>query len=338
MKPIYIHSAAVISAQDSFRNDEPLEFHPILEEKAGAQHPNYSDFIAPGMARRMAPAVKMGVATAKKALSDVSLSRPDAIITGSGMGCMQDTEKFLNTLMENKEAYLTPTAFIQSTHNTVGAQIALELGCHGYNNTFVHGSLSFESALLDAQLYLMEHPKANVLVGGVDELGIEFVGNVLQIEQGNPEGIRVPLGEGAGFMSVSHEKSTAGIAVNGIRTQRIVEERQIAALLKSFLEDHDTKLSEIDSLFTGHNGDGFDRYYSKVTSLFPTTEITKFKQFCGEFHTASAFGLWMAYELLKKHDLFIDENELNKNNTYKKVLLYNQLKGKNHSFMLLSQC
>ena len=49
---------------------------------------------------------------------------------------------------------LTPTSFIQSTHNTVGGQIALELQCKGYNFTYVHGSNSFESALLDAKLQL----------------------------------------------------------------------------------------------------------------------------------------------------------------------------------------
>ena len=52
---------------------------------------------------------------------------PDAIITGTGLGCLEDTEKFLTAMVTNKEEFLTPTSFIQSTHNTVSAQIALLL-------------------------------------------------------------------------------------------------------------------------------------------------------------------------------------------------------------------
>ena len=35
-----------------------------------------------------------------------------------------------------RRAAPTPTAFIQSTHNTIGAQIGLMLQCHNYNNAF----------------------------------------------------------------------------------------------------------------------------------------------------------------------------------------------------------
>ena len=56
---------------------------------------------------------------------------------------------------------LTPTSFIQSTHNTVGGQIALGLECKGYNFTYVHASISFESALLDAQLQLAMDEASN---------------------------------------------------------------------------------------------------------------------------------------------------------------------------------
>ena len=61
---------------------------------------------------------------------------------------------FLTKMVENNEELLTPTAFIQSTHNTIGAQIALMLQCNNYNNAFVHRGFSFESALLDAMLLI----------------------------------------------------------------------------------------------------------------------------------------------------------------------------------------
>ena len=155
MKTCYIHSVVSISAQNSFsENDTIFEVREYSDYKISAVHPPYRDFIPLSQLRRMSPAVKMGVAASKKALEKGNVEQPDAIITGSGLGCMADTETFLNTLLENDEQFSTPTAFIQSTHNTVAGQIALGLKCKAYNTTYAHGSVSFESALVDAQLQL----------------------------------------------------------------------------------------------------------------------------------------------------------------------------------------
>jgi len=199
MKNVYLHSAVSISAQNTFDSDGFLEdMKPISGNTVPAQYPNYKDYIAPSASRRMATGVKMGVSAATKALHNAQLAQPDAIITGTGMGCIEDTEKFLNTIIGNDEEFLTPTSFIQSTHNTVGAQIALGLKCKAYNNTYVHAALSFESALLDAQLLLQQEEAQHVLVGGVDELGTEIIGHVRHMEDAHTGGIQVPFGEAEG--------------------------------------------------------------------------------------------------------------------------------------------
>ncbi len=46
---------------------------------------------------------------------------PGAIITGTALGCLEDTVTFLTRMIELNEELLPPTAFIQSTHNTVAA-------------------------------------------------------------------------------------------------------------------------------------------------------------------------------------------------------------------------
>src|ERR1700712_1574232 len=114
--------------------------------------------------------IKMGVAAAKDCLNKANIEMPGAIITGTALGCMEDTITFLTRIVEEHEELLPPTAFIQSTHNTVAAQIALMLKCHGYNNTFVHKGISFESALLDAVMLLKEGDADNILVGGTEEM------------------------------------------------------------------------------------------------------------------------------------------------------------------------
>ena len=89
-----------------------------------AMEPPYKDYIPPAAIRRMSKSVKMGMVAASVALEQAHLT-PQAIFVGTGMGCLQDSEKFLKTLLDNQEQHLTPTAFIQSTHNTVAGQIAI---------------------------------------------------------------------------------------------------------------------------------------------------------------------------------------------------------------------
>ena len=84
----------------------------------------------------MSPVIRMGLTASMVCMEKAGLEKPDAILVGSGLGCVRDTAKFLNQVIDNQELLLNPTAFIQSTHNTVSGQIALMLGCRAYNLTF----------------------------------------------------------------------------------------------------------------------------------------------------------------------------------------------------------
>ncbi|HRN48037.1 MAG TPA: beta-ketoacyl synthase chain length factor [Niabella sp.] len=134
---MYIRSASAVSPQASF--NQMLSTPAVYTgDKLNCIEPDYSKYIDPKLIRRMSRIIKMGVAAAMEALKDAELSMPDAIITGTAYGCLADTDAFLSRMVEFNEELLSPTSFIQSTHNTVGAQIALMLHCHHYNNTYVH--------------------------------------------------------------------------------------------------------------------------------------------------------------------------------------------------------
>ena len=153
----YINGVGSISAQhtsnsQSFLNDIVYSESNSLK----AIEPDYKAFINPTLIRRMGRIIKMGVTAAQICLKDAGVEMPDAIITGTGLGCIEDTEKFLTAIIENKEQFLTPTSFIQSTHNTVGGQIALLLKCNNYNFTYVHRGFSFETCVLDALMLLKD--------------------------------------------------------------------------------------------------------------------------------------------------------------------------------------
>ena len=342
MKTCYIHSAVSISAQNSFaENGLRSDLKAFSGYKISAHHPPYRDFIPIAQLRRMSPAVKMGVTASKKVLTEVKIDQPDAIITGSGMGCLADTETFLNTLIENDEQFLTPTAFIQSTHNTVAGQIALGLKCKAYNTTYVHGSFSFESALIDAQLQIEAGEANNILVGGVDELGTEFVDYIHLLEKQQEQPIQVPLGEGATFCVLSSEKKKEALAIlKAVEIHSKIADENIVAEMQNFLNRNTIDISDIDAVIFGNNGDNFDVYYENLQQqLFSETDCLQYKNYVGEFFTASGFAFWSGVQLIEKQtfpkEFFTQKCDAKE---YKTVLLYNQFKGSQHSFVLLTQC
>ncbi len=95
MKNVYISSLATISAQKTFDNTEFLDdITDYNETIISVVNPNYKDFIPAAAARRMAKGIKMGIVASKIALKEADIDNVDAIITGTGMGCLRDSEKF----------------------------------------------------------------------------------------------------------------------------------------------------------------------------------------------------------------------------------------------------
>ena len=149
-KKAYIIGSGCISPQNT--TDANWFFESVRKPEGDhfkAIEPSYKDFINPNMLRRMGRAIKMGSAAANMALKESGLENVDGIMSGTGLGCFEDSEKFLLALLRNDEQFLTPTSFIQSTHNTVGSQIALGMKCHNYNFTYVHRGFSFECSVMD---------------------------------------------------------------------------------------------------------------------------------------------------------------------------------------------
>lgn len=131
--------------------------------------------IPPMVARRLTPLLKRGLqvslATLEKAHPQQASTSdfPQAIIVGTAMGCVTDTERFLRALVEQDEDFLAPTHFIHSTHNTLAGLVAIHTHNHSYNTTFSHGSASYDHALREAYLLLSQGHADNALVGAHDE-------------------------------------------------------------------------------------------------------------------------------------------------------------------------
>ncbi len=353
MTPLYINGTGIISPQKTLGISAfPDEIILVESDMMKCQEPNYKDYVSGDLVRRMSRLIKMGVSASKVCLRDGDSLLPDAIITGTGLGCIEDTEKFLGSMISNKEEFLTPTSFIQSTHNTVGAQIALLLKCHNYNFTYVHRGFSFESALFDAMLLAGEDKRLKILVGGLDEL----TKNSIQITRRLGQWRRKPVnnmdllkspsrgtiaGEGAAFFLVSGSKSDRSYAmVSDLKMLfKPANAQEVISEANQMLERNHLSIGEIDLLLLGLNGDTrTDVLYHDFSTAFPDAGKSYFKHLCGEYFTSSSFALWLGSVILK-HGQVPEATKLEGNfdKPVRNILLYNHFQNLDHSLILLQE-
>jgi len=348
----YINGVGCISAQKTVDTDFLEEVVSFNDENIlPIQVPVYKDFIAPTAIRRMAKGVKNGTVAAAIAMKEAGVEQLDAIITGTGMGCIEDSDKFLKALIDNNEEFLTPTSFIQSTHNTVGSQIALGLQCKAYNFTYVNAAVSFESALLDAKMKIEESEAETILIGGVDEMS-DYTGSLFKLaglikkEEDKPYGILnsttkgAVYSEGATFFVLENrKKETTYAEVLDVEIYNTIATDEIEEKVIQFLEQNNLLPSDVDALILGFNGDvDYDSYYKILSdTMFVNATQIYYKHLSGEYNTASAFGLWTGVKIIKNQYIpdCLRINAIEKSN-YKTILSYNQYKGLDHSFTLIT--
>jgi|SRR5688572_19220829 len=349
----FIRGCGLISPQETFnRNTIPETFIESSDNRFRCIEPSYLDFVNPVLARRMGRVIKMGIASAMICMKDAKLEMPDAIIAGTALGCLGETEKFLKAIIADDEQYLTPTSFIQSLQNSVSAQIALHLNCTGHNFTFAHKGFSFESALLDSLMMIHENDAENILVGGIDEMTdhnyffYDKLGHwkkekvaasaLLQTNSAGTLG-----GEGSAFFLLSKFSSENDYAcLKGIKTiYNPIDHQEIQDAVNEFLNDNQLIREDISLVLYGFNGDNRnDHWYSALRkNYFQNTSAGWFKQLCGEFQTAAAFAMWLTAIILKSGKIpgkILLEKQ--KSERLSHVLIYNMYSN-NHSLLLLEK-
>ncbi|MDR3716941.1 MAG: beta-ketoacyl synthase chain length factor [Puia sp.] len=365
---VYIRATACISPQKTF-GSVPFLTAPVAYtgNRLGCVEPDYRDLIDGRLMRRMSRIIKMGVAAASWCLREAcAVSSPDAIVTGTAFGCLEDTGVFLSRLIDQQEEMLSPTAFIQSTHNTVGGQIALMLQCHRYNNTFVHRGFSFESALLDGLLLLEENEASNVLVGGLDEItdtshaimtrfGLYRRLPVSNFELFAADSKGTLAGEGAAFFLLTNRPSANDYArLEGVTTfYKPADVPAIENRILSFLGSHSIGTGDIDLVITGQNGDekGDTVYRQLQGTVFKDKVLAPYKHLCGEYPTSTSFALWLAANILKTGTVpevidsggrYLDRRdsgnpgERQNKRRVRRILVYNHHQQVHHSLLLIS--
>lgn len=351
-RPLFIQSAAHISIQQPL-TDEWFE-HPIIPQQAFNEsiEPVYTNYFAPMAARRMGKLLKRATVTGVEALGTHEL--PDAIISGTGLGCIENTEKFLKAMIDNDEEFLQPTYFMQSTHNTIGSQVALHLKCHGYNCTYSHRGTSFDSSLLDTYLQMRLGLIHSALVGSHDEMTLDYFKTLGKIGYWKQEDISeetLRKAETPGSLSgscsfnmlVSDQQEEDSLCVlNGISILYKPTIQQLCEQADALLQKAGIRKEDLSAIVLGLSGDcDNDKVYNDFASAYcPDTTSVWYKHLFGESFCASSFGVYVGATILHKQQMpsHLIYNQKKGVKPPKHILVHNHFQNKDHSLILLSQC
>ena len=341
-RKVYIQAAEQISIQSPLSEqwmNEPILYHEPLVK---AVNPSFRDYLAPNEARRMGNLMKRALVTSLKVLKDTGIEHPDAIITGTSIGSLDYTERLLDDLVENGEETVSPTYFMQSTHNTVGSALGIYTKTHGYNTTYSHGGISFDSALLDAWMQMCLGKIRTALVGGYDEMVDSYFELLCKAGYVGREGM-VPCGEvSMSMMLNAGAPHDALCEMAGIRICYRPSLEKLRKEMDEILAQAGMSMVDISAVMTGVNGNpSHDRQYREtIVQLFPHQPLLHYKHLFGENYTVSALGTYAAAHLLKKQEipsLIYDDDSMSVNGELNSILLLNMTESGDCSLILLKR-
>jgi 3-oxoacyl-[acyl-carrier-protein] synthase II len=354
MKAI-IKASSIISPQPTNNTEGfPEDILEVISDRLACVEPEYRTLINPIQLRRMPRILKMGLAASQMCINRAGGVEPDGIIVGTGLGCLDNLEKFLMEVLDTNEHVTSVLPFINSTHNAVAAQIALLLKNHSYNVTYCHRGFSFESALQDALLLIADKHAGHVLVGGIDECTSDFMHlhnylgywkkplSNLQLLSENSTG--TIAGEGAAFFMLEDGSKECDqvVTIEGVHTFLLPDGARPAEVMKEtegFLKNLQVEKKEISVLLLGMNGDNrYDGIYQSFAREYftPAVENLYYKHLCGEYYTSGAFALWLGSVVLQNQTIpDVIRLKKGKQSSLKYLLIYNNIRNTEHSLMLL---
>ena len=345
---IFVLSAKQISMQQPLC--EEWMDHPIIYDVPFTRSidPSFKEYVSPIEARRMGRIMKRALATSKEALKASGCNTVDAIMTGTGFGCIENTEFFLDALSNEGEQLLKPTYFMQSTHNTISSLVAIQTKNYNYNATYAHKGISFESALHDAWMQFHLGKIGSALVGCHDEMTETFY---RIMKKG---GVMGQDDERCGEVAISVVLSSDGSSLRqaqgpqplcrltGLKMLHLPTMNNLMDAVTTMLQSADRSLADVDYILTGISGnhENDKAFLAETRTLFGDKPLLKYKHLFGENFTASGLGFYVAAQCLNAgrvpSHLFVNASEASdKQPTC--ILLFNRSDGKDFTLTLLER-
>ena len=341
----YVLSAKQISMQQPL-SEEWMQ-NPILYDVPFTRSidPNFKEYVSPIEARRMGRILKRALVTSKEALRAAGCDTVDAIMTGTGFGCIENTEFFLDALSNEGEQLLKPTYFMQSTHNTISSLVAIQTKNYNYNATYAHKGISFESALHDAWLQFRLNKISSALVGCHDEMTETFhnimkKGGVMGQDDERCGEVAVSVILSSHCEDIVNPDIKPLCRLTGLKMLHQPTMNDLIDAVATMLQSAGHSLADVDFVLTGISGNHpkDEAYLTETKTLFGNKPLLKYKHMFGENFTASGLGFYVAAQCLNADkvpaQLFVNAFEAtDKQPTC--ILLFNRSDGKDYTLTLL---
>lgn len=251
--------------------------------------------------RRLCRMVQMAILAARRSHTPNPAERL-SVAMATGYGCLEEGAVFIENFISTDERERMPSRFSGSVHNAPAAQIAIDLSARAMNSAPTSSEISFESALWQGMNQLATHEADAALVGAVDELN-KYPLSIGQ--RWNLWNAQTRPGEGAVVASLARlDKTKSPIAhVTAMRLGRYrkpFDAQREADWIASAIN-----LEKVEIILSGAKGwPILDGYYEAVLEALSirakrALEHRTYKQDCGEFHSASAFGFAAAVDLVR---------------------------------------
>ncbi|MBO6078421.1 MAG: beta-ketoacyl synthase chain length factor [Bacteroidaceae bacterium] len=329
-KSIKVLSAKQISIQKPL-SEEWMESPEIYQDSyVKAIDPDFKQFISAGDARRLGKLLKRALATSLSVLQEGGITNPDAIVTGTGFGSVENTELFLDAMVREGEQMLKPTQFMQSTHNTASSLIGINTHSHGYNSTYTQKGLSFDSALYDAWLQFRLGKINSALVGGHDEMTPVFAG--FMRKAGHVKDGEICSEAAVSVLLSSQPDAPALCTLEGLKLLNEPEPAELADAIRSI-----TGGNVPSAIMTGMSGNSEnDSWYGFLRDLLPGVPLLRYKHLFGVNFSSSAIGFYAVACCIKKGIipacLALDGAPVK---TDQGILIVNAVEGRHYSISLL---
>ncbi|MCQ2974072.1 MAG: beta-ketoacyl synthase chain length factor [Bacteroidales bacterium] len=339
---IYINSFSQISVQEPL--SENWTTNPIIyqnEKLVKIKDPDYKEYYPANIIRRNGKVLRRAMLVSQTALKNSELTQVDGVFTGSGLGCVENTEAFLQQIVYEGEEFLKPTYFMQSTHNTISSVIGIALNCKGYNSTYCHKGISFESALLDAYLQIKSGKINSGFVCGFDEMSNTYF-SILE-RAGYLGGKSIGFaGESSAGCIISNKLTNNSLCkISSVRIGYTQKPEEIEKLLNQALYDSNLTINNIDLVMTGINGnpENDEAYTKNLEYLNIRCAKLGFAQLFGESYSGSVYGVYGSALCLKKSQVITPLKIDNKTSEkIENILIYRHFRNKDHAFIILQKC
>jgi 3-oxoacyl-[acyl-carrier-protein] synthase II len=238
------------------------------------------DYIPAMKMRRMNTLSRYAVAAARMAVDDAATQPAidSGVAIGSAFGPVQTSVDYMQEYVSRGPALAPPQLFAESVANAPGSHIAIEFDLRGFNITMTQR----ESSLLAAAMYgcsqIVKGTVPSAIIGGVEEVNemvfsvLDRLGTLCRADGELSERMRpfdrrrngMAIGEGSAMFVTEGSPSRepygwlSGFGIARDTTASISDwgtgHEQVAAAMRSAIDDAELQLSDIDAIYASANG------------------------------------------------------------------------------------